>query len=142
MNSKLVEEKATEIAKHLAEFAQEEAKKSEHRKVESYKGVCVAMKKNESKHKYGWRALDKYLDAINEKSKKVACVNLSVLVVSTANKYKGKKMPGKNFFRRWAGIDPENGKLCYAYFIKERDRVYDVAKGDKLKVFIDQKAFF
>lgn len=129
MNSKLLEEKATEIAKHLAEFAQKE------KSVLSYQAVCDAMKANGSKHKYGCRQLDPYLDAINKKSQDIASVSLSVLVVSTANKYKGKKMPGKNFFKKWARINPKNKETCYAYFIKECDNVYKAANEDKLNAF-------
>ena len=141
MNSELLQ-KATEIAKHLAEFALKEAQKSEFRGVESYKGVCDAMKANQSKHEYWWRSLDPYLDAINEKSEKVASVYLSVLVVSTENIYDGKKMPGRNFFEKWAKIDPKDGKSCYAYFIKECDNVYKAASEDKLNVFINEEVFF
>ena len=136
MNSKSkLLEKATEIAKHLAKFAKNE------KSVLSYQAVCDAMKANGSKHKYGCRKLDSYLDEINKKSNKIASVSLSVLVVSTANKYKGKKMPGKNFFKEWAGINPKDKETCYDYFIKERDRVHKVASKGKLDRFIDEEVF-
>ena len=134
MNSKL--EKATEIAKYLAESA----KKGKF--ALSYQAVCDAMEEKGSKHKYGCRTLCEYLDAINEESEKIASVYLSVLVVSTGNKYKGKEMPGEKFFTIFANIDPKDKKACYDYFIKERDRVHKAASEGKLDPFINEEIFF
>ena len=134
MDSKFLEQ-ITEIAKYLAESA----KKG--KPALSYQAVCDAMEAKGSKYKYGWRMLCRYLDAINDGSKKIASVYLSVLVVSTGNKYKGKEMPGEKFFTNFANIDPKDKKSCYDYFIKERDRVHKAASEGKLDPFINEKAF-
>ena len=134
-NSPILEQRS-KIAEYLVECARD-------RTPQTYGYVCQEMASRHG-HTHSPQTLSKsHLDAINNESCKLCPpVLISVLVVSTKNKFKGKKMPGVGFFKVWTKLDPKDRESCYAYFIEERDNVYNAADEDKLDIFINGKAFF
>ena len=134
-NSPSFSDKTSKIAEYLVECAEKGDG------VQSYGDVCKAMKKLHG-HKHSPRGLFKYLDAINkESSKRPACVLISVLVVTRNNRFEGKNLPGKGFFKVWAELNPEDKKKCYRFFIKGCDRVYKAARERKLDSLLMVKNF-
>ena len=136
MNSNsLILEQRSKIAEYLVECAQD-------RTPQTYGYVCQEMASRHG-HTHSPQKLSKsHLDAINKESRKLSPpVLISVLVVSTKNKFEGKKMLGVGFFKVWTKLDPKDRESCYLFFTEECERVYKAARARKLDSLLTVKNF-